>query len=95
MTKMKRVSFTLPPEVDQDLTYVAKRLGVSRSSLVAEMLREGLSFVSASLRQLPERPDEADALRYRGESKKLIDSRLESARRMRDDLFSDLGGGDD
>lgn len=95
MSNMKRVSFTLPPEIDQDLSYVAKRLGVSRSSLVAEMLHEGLSFISAALRQLPENPTEADALRYRGDSKKIIDSRLECARRMRDDLFSGVGSGDD
>lgn len=95
MSKMKRASFTLPPDLDEDLSYVARRLGVSRSALVAEMLREGLSFLSNSLRQVPDQATAADALRYRGESKKLIDSRLESARRMRDDLFSDLGGGDD
>lgn len=95
MTKMKRASFTLPPDLDQDLTYVSQRLGVSRSALVAEMLREGLSFLSNSLQQIPEQATETDVLRYRGESKKLVDSRLESARRMRDDLFSDMEGGDD
>lgn len=95
MTKMKRASFTLPPDLDRDLSYVAQRLGVSRSALVAEMLREGLSFLSNSLQQIPEQASESDVLRYRGESKKLVDSRLESARRMRDDLFSDMGDGDD
>lgn len=94
MPKMIRTSFTLPPDVHDDLSYVARRLGVTRSALVADLLREALSMVVPSLRELPEDPDERDVLRYRGESERLIDQRLESARRLRDDLFSGQGGSD-
>lgn len=98
MPKMVRTSFTLPPDVNDDLSYVAKRLGVTRSALVTDLLREALGIVTPSLRGLPEEPTERDVLRYRGESERVIDERLESARRLRDDLFSQppaTGGNDD
>lgn len=90
MATMKRASFTLPPDLDDDLSYVARRLGVSRSSLVADMLRNALGVMAPVLREVPEDPTEGDALRYRGESKRLIDERLATAQRLRDDLFTEL-----
>ena len=95
MPKMVRTSFTLPPDVNDDLSYVARRLGVTRSALRADLLREALGMVAPTLRDLPEEPTERDVLRYRGESERLIDERLDSARRLRDDLFSGHGGSDD
>lgn len=98
MPDMKRVSFTLPPEVVDDLAYTARRLGVSRSALVADLLQQTLSVVTPTLRELPEEPSERDVLRYRGDSKRVIDERLEVAQRLRDDLFSQppgAEGGDD
>lgn len=90
MTKMKRVSFTVPADVADEITYIAKRVGVSRSALVVDVLRETIDTVGPLVRSVPEAPTDTDVVRYRGESERIVAERLERARRLKDDLFSDL-----
>lgn len=98
MAEMTRVSLTLPPAVVEDLAYVARRLGVSRSALAADLLRDPLASTAETLREIDAPSVEPSTVRYRGESQRVVDERLESARRLGSDLFSSRsgrGGGDE
>lgn len=92
---MKRVSMSLPPDLVADLTYVSHRLGVSRSALVSGILREATDSIVPLLRTLPEEPTEADALRFRGESQRVVNDRVDGVLRLREDLFAGMGVSDD
>lgn len=97
MARMKRVSFTVPADVADEIAYIAKRVGVSRSALVTDVLRETIDTVGPMIRSVPESPTDVDVVRFRGESERVVTERLEHARRLKDDLFSGLshGGGND
>lgn len=93
MANMKRASFTLPPEVVDNLDYVSRRMGVTKSSIVSEVLSEALGPLSALLRSIP--PDatagDADAAlkRFRGASGEVIRGRLDELRDAMDSIDSD------
>lgn len=87
---LSKISITIPPELLTDLDYVAGRLGVSRSALIAEVLPEALGFMRGMLEQVPLNPTPDDVLRFRGESAELVRQKIDSIREMSDDLFSKL-----
>jgi hypothetical protein len=87
MAKMKRVTFTIPPELADDFTYLAGRLGVSRSALLAAFACEPIRDLRTLLEEIPEKPSEAEALRFRGQSIDLIKSRLQNLMEVENDLF--------
>lgn len=89
---MKRITLSLPDEVVDMLDYVSRRLGVSRSALVAEVLPELFAPSLSVLQTLPEDRDPTgdDVKRFRGASVALVRERLESFLRLGDDLFSQL-----
>lgn len=86
----KKVSLSLDEVLVEDLDFISKRMGISRSSLVSELLAEALPGIRKVIALIPESPTPADVVRYRGESVAIIQERLESARRSVDDLFSNL-----
>lgn len=92
---MKRTSFSLPPELIGDLDFVSKRIGISRSALVAGILKEACQPMVALIREIPEEPTASDAVRFRGESQRVVNERVDAVLRLRDDLFSELGRADD
>ncbi|MNC21851.1 hypothetical protein D3C87_1788240 [compost metagenome] len=85
---LRKISITVPPALLDDLDYVAGRLGVSRSALIAELLPQSLSIMRAMLSQVPLNPTPEDVLRFRGESAELVRQKIESLKGMSDDLFS-------
>lgn len=85
---MKRSSISLPDSVYSELSYLAERLGVSRSAIVADVLSQTLPPMGELLRSIPDNPTEGDALRFRGESAKVIREKLNNLRDMSDDLFT-------
>lgn len=85
----KKVSLSLEASTVDDLDYVTNRMGISRSALVSQLLLEALPSVRQVIELIPDAPTAADVVRYRGESKAIVQSRLESARRATDDLFSE------
>lgn len=89
LSKMVRVSFTVPPQIRQDLDYLADRLGVTKSALVSELLAPALSDLRSLMELVPKNPTPEDVLRARGESNKLISQRLRNLRRIEGDLFDD------
>ncbi|MNN15155.1 hypothetical protein D3C81_1282530 [compost metagenome] len=85
---LRKISITVPPALLDDLDYVAGRLGVSRSALIAEVLPETLGIMRAMLAQVPLNPTPEDVLRFRGESAELVRQKIESLKGMSDDLFA-------
>jgi len=90
MTKMVRMSFTVPPSLRDDLDYVAMRLGVSKSSVLTSMLSTALSDVVEILREVPLKPTARDSLRFRDSSVLRIHDRM----RELDVILKDAGVGD-
>lgn len=86
---MKRASFTLPPEVIDQLAYVSSQLGASKSSIVGEVLSEALGPLSELLRGLagdgPADPSET-LRRLRGASGEVIRERLDGLRDVMDSI---------
>lgn len=93
MANMQRASFTLPPEVVSNLTYVSRRMGVTKSSIVSEVLSEALGPLSTLLRSIPEDATSDDAaaalMRFRGASGDVIRGRLDALRDAMDSIDPD------
>ena len=67
--KTFRINLSVPPEFYKELTYVARRLGVSSSSLIYNMSHDAVSHMSSVLHQVPESGgSDAIVKRLRGES---------------------------
>lgn len=94
MPTMKRTSFTLPPEVVENLNFISRRLGVSKSSIVGDLLGKSLSPLAELLRVLPDdgssAPDDV-VRRLRGASGEHIRGQLDHLR----EVFDQLEGPDD
>lgn len=86
---LRKISVTLPPDLVDDLDYVSRRLGVSRSALIAQVLPDGLGFMRGLLVDIPENPTPEDIVRFRGASADEIRQRIDSLKGMADDLFSE------
>lgn len=76
MAKARKITISLPPSVCSDLDSVSARLGVSRSSVVSQILGPALADVARLLTVLPLSPKPEDVLRLRGASEELIRERL-------------------
>ena len=76
MTSMSRLSLSVPPEVASDLTYLHRKLGISKSALVSRLLEGGLRDMRTLLESLPANPDPEDVVRFRGASAALITDRM-------------------
>ena len=90
MPKLQKVSLALAPGVVLDLGYLTGRLGISRSALVNNLLAEAVPAMRKLLEQIPLSPTPADAIRFRGESIKIVDERIAELQGIADDLFSKL-----
>ena len=84
----KKVTFSLPEELVSDLNYVSKRMSVTRSALLSEMVLSPAADLRTLFEGIPENPTPDEVLRARGSSLKLIEARMNSARSASDDLFS-------
>lgn len=85
---MYRASFSFPAPLAKDLNYAAKRLGVSQSALLIELLAQPISYMADLMRALPEfEPASPDQVkRARGESIAVIRERIAEARAMIDEV---------
>ncbi len=92
MSKMPRVSFTLPAQIVNDLAFISERVGVSRSSILADILGEPLADLRSLLEQVPASPSGGDVLRLRGKSEEIISHRLSELRTVLDDVTQKYEG---
>jgi hypothetical protein len=87
----KKISITISPELVSDLDLISRRLGVSRSALISEILSEPVRAVAELFGSIPENPTPVDVLRFRGDSQGLVRERVEQLNALANDLFSDTG----
>ena len=85
----KRVSLSLTPDVHDALNDVSHLLGVSRSSLVNELLSELLPTMSGLLHHLHDGDSSEAAMRLRGASASVIRDKLNVLRDAMQDLDPD------
>lgn len=89
MSKTRKISVSLPDGLVDDLDYISGRMGVSRSSIIAEFMTEALSETRKLFELVPPNPTPADVVRMRGESAAVIRQRLASLQGIAHDLFSE------
>lgn len=85
---LRKISITLDPSLVDDLDYLSKRLGVSRSAMISEILGEAIPPARKLLEQVPLNPTPNDVVRFRGESAEVVRARIESIKDLDSDLFS-------
>lgn len=57
--KMVRMTFTVPPEFRDNLSYIALRFGVSKSAILSQAVGQSLQTMAELIRQVPEEvPDD-------------------------------------
>lgn len=64
---LARATFVLNRETHEQLSYIAKRMRVSRSELVRDVLVEPVAMMAKWAASLPENPTPADAARVSAE----------------------------
>jgi hypothetical protein len=84
----RKLSFSLPPELVDDLDYLSSRLGVTRSALLASLMLEPMHDLRSMVESIPEDPTHEDIVRLRGKSEAIVEQRVSSLRRLGNDLFS-------
>ena len=90
---MARTSMTLPDKLLDDLNYLSRRLGVSKSALISELLGDNLKDMRVVFETMPEDSSKITAeqlKRFRGASAQVVKDRVKQAKElgMGDDLFS-------
>lgn len=75
-----RASFTLPADTAKRLSKIAKRLGVTQSALLAELLEQPLAVMDSVLSEIPDvGVREEHVRRARGRSQQLITDAVHQA----------------
>jgi len=88
--KIKRVTFSIPKQLHDDLVYLSRRMGVSRSALITNMNIEPIHDMRELLELLPENPSPEDIVRSRGASVAKVKERIANLQILGEssDLFS-------
>lgn len=76
---VKRRTFSLNPALDEALTYLHRRLGVSKSAVVNELLTGPALDLQGLMSEVPEKPTPEDVVRLRGRSVELVKERMAAA----------------
>lgn len=76
---VKRRTFSLDPDLDDALTYLHRRLGISKSAVVNELLTDPVRDLCVLMQEVPEQPTPDDIVRLRGRSVELVKERLSVA----------------
>jgi len=90
---IRRVTFSIDAEVDDNLKYVSRRLGISKSGLVSDLLGSGVGHMAEMLVAIPEDATDlgsGELKRMRGLSADLVRDQIQKLRDLDDDLFSDM-----
>ena len=82
-----KISISVPVSMREDLEFIAAKMGVSKSALLTSLSAEPLSDLAKLISLVPDNPTQEQILRLRGASVDLIEQRMESLRKLDDDLF--------
>lgn len=88
MSKMRKITISMPEELVTNLDYLAVRTGTSRSAIISEFLADGVEHTRKLFELIPPNPTPADVVRMRGQSEGIVRDRLASLQGMAHDLFS-------
>lgn len=72
----KRVTFYITESLDDDISTISSRMGISKSILISKLLEIPLKDLRGLLAHLPESPGKGDVLKFRGHSRQLVDERV-------------------
>lgn len=72
----KRVSFYISPELNDNLTLLSSRMGLTKSVLVDRLLSDPTTKLVELIDSLPEPATKGDVIRFRGRSKNLVNQYL-------------------
>jgi len=72
----KRVTFYLSSGLNDSITLVSKRMGISKSILVNKLLELPMQDLINILAHVPEKPTGADILRFKGKSVGVVNQRI-------------------
>lgn len=75
--KLVRSTFVLDRDTSDRLTYVARRMGRSRSDLVREVLAEPVEIMATLMASVPADPTEADARQLALDGLEAVDELIE------------------
>tara|TARA_R100000664_G_C2740771_1_gene129303 strand:+ start:1236 stop:1493 length:258 start_codon:yes stop_codon:yes gene_type:complete len=76
MSTVKRITLSIPLDLAEDLDYLHKRVGVSKSAFVSSLLGEVCGDLRDLLESLPDEPSPDDIVRFRGASVELAQNRI-------------------
>lgn len=82
-----RISLTLSTDTKENIDYLTARMGVTRSSLISELLSQPAHDLRVLVESVPENPTPEDVIRAKGASRDLIKARIDNARDLSEDLF--------
>lgn len=80
MPNGKRVTLYLSLPVNDNLTVISRRMGISKSVLVDKLLEPATTQLHDLLHQLPENPSKGDIVRFRGRSIQLVETAVSEMR---------------
>lgn len=81
-------SYSFPPELFDDIDFLSKTLGVSRSAFLTSLLVQPCSDLRALLGDFENQDPEIVLKRFRGSSMDLVHERVEQLKGMENDLLS-------
>ena len=77
-----------PPELFDDIDFLSKTLGVSRSAFLTSLLTQPCADLRALIGDIDIQDPETALKRFRGSSMDLVHERVEQLKGMDNDLFS-------
>jgi hypothetical protein len=87
--KFKKITFSIPPQFADDLDFLSSRLKITRSAMLTSIAADATHDLRDLVSSVPENPTPEDLLHAKGRSQALIDDRIESAKGLNHDLFSE------
>lgn len=87
----RKIHVSIPDTVVEDLDYISKRMGITRSALLSNLIAEPTYDLRTLMETVPENPTPQDIMRSRGASASLIKKRLDDFSSIADDLLTPQG----
>lgn len=87
MAMLARTSFTVDPQLLDDLNFLSSRMGITKSAIVNHILGGAVSDLRRLVESVPPNPTHEDVLRLRGRSMEVIEDRLHQYQNLESGLF--------
>ena len=81
-------SYSFPPELFDDIDFLSKTLGVSRSAFLTSLLTQPCADLRALIGDIDTQDPDSALKRFRGSSMDLVNERVGQLKGMENDLFA-------